>query len=763
MASSIFFGGRLISVPGSYSELDLSGLEQVGLGASGVIAVLGTGEGGRPASTITEVKDLIRMTRPEQFLETFRSGDLFEVGDMLFAPSSDPDVLGGAQEVIAMKVNPDTQGAGVLTNANGDAIDLTTRDYGEFVNQVNIDVASGTTQGKLITIIFEDVTESGDNIGGDNVFTLTYTASGFNTWDTMTAQVISGGSVVCNGTLSEGGSDNEITQLAATDTVEVLSDNVGDNVQTLQVYGQVGGAPIREDLIMDGTTVVSGSTTFDEVYGAILAGGNAVGTITLRRSSAGPTIGTITVGVSRIAARGHTAVYMNGVVTLVSSGASTQNVIIEGKNLSGTVIRELITLTGTTPVAGVASFSEVTVIVHGDVEVAQTITMSGEAARSLGTTHNTVLKAADYFNARNNGVQGFDFTIVTGVTAFEMSNMDIQTAAVDILNPAEPGFLADLYAVVAWINQNSQYLSAAISSGATGGAPDNTAAPLFMTGGSTGTATFTEYQAALNLLKQVDCNTIVALTGDPAVHAAIASHCQYMAGIGRSERDAVLGALNAGFTDVPTKDELKTQIVDINNKYVRLTGQAMERFNRAGERTEFLPPFTAAVAAGMQAGSSVGTSLTYKFANVLSFRQHSTWNPTDDAEEMIQAGALFLENVEGTGRRWVRNITTFLQNNNVANTEASVVEAASTSVRNLRRNLEFAVGKKGFSGTVNATKSIAINTLGLLVDAEILTQWRSLELELVVDVLTVSVEIAPVIPINFIKTTVHLVTVPITA
>ena len=107
-ATTIFFNGRLISVPGSYSEVDASGLEQVGLGASGIVAVLGTAEGGRPVSEISSLSDYLRFTKPEAIRETFRSGNLREVGDFLFAPAKDPNILAGAQEVVAMKVNPAT-------------------------------------------------------------------------------------------------------------------------------------------------------------------------------------------------------------------------------------------------------------------------------------------------------------------------------------------------------------------------------------------------------------------------------------------------------------------------------------------------------------------------------------------------------------------------------------------------------------------------------------------------------------------------------
>ena len=50
MATSIFFNGRLIRTPGSYSEVNTDALAAVGLGATGIVAVIGTGEGGKPVS-----------------------------------------------------------------------------------------------------------------------------------------------------------------------------------------------------------------------------------------------------------------------------------------------------------------------------------------------------------------------------------------------------------------------------------------------------------------------------------------------------------------------------------------------------------------------------------------------------------------------------------------------------------------------------------------------------------------------------------------
>ncbi len=766
-ATTIFFNGRVISVPGSYSEIDASGLEQVGLGATGIVAMLGTAEGGRPSNDITDVNDIVRFNKPESVRKTFRSGDLREAGSILFEPGRDADILAGAQQIVSMKVNPATQSVATLANAQGDAVDLTSVDFGAFTSQINISVANGTNQGKLISIIFEDITEAFDDVGGDNIFTLDYEV-GVSTWDTMTADVAASGQMTAAGTRAELGLDGDIvTPLAAPGAIEVVSASAGDTTQKVTVYGLAGGGAAQsETLTLNGLTPVVGTLTYaaGDVLGVKIVGTTA-GIVTVRPSGGGASVFDIAAGVDGVGGLvvGQAMFVANTGGTVVLDAAGAEDIIVESKNAAGALQLETVALNGTTPVPLTATMSEITAIILGDVPAARTLTTAATVAQTDAAVQDTIQKTADFFNAKQIVITGpttlgFVMVLVTGSSNFLMADLDVTLAPVSIVG-APVGFIADLFAFINAINTLSALVTAAVATGATGGAPDNTTAPLFLTGGGEGTTVFQNWQDALNQLKAIRVNTIVALTGDPAIHAAVEAHCAFMGGVGRSERDTKLGALNAALTDVPTKNEYKAQVVDLNSRHVSLAGQASERFDTTGVRREFLPPFTACVAAGMQAGSPVGTSLTYKFANVLGFRQDSTWNPTDDAEEMIQAGALFLENVDGVGRRWVRNVTTFLTSNNIAFTEASVNEAVNFAAFNFRTNLEFAVGQPGFSGTINAAKGIAITTLGLLVDAGTITQSRSLNVELIVDVLEVEVEIAPVIPINFVTSTLHLVTV----
>lgn len=771
MATSIFFNGRVISVPGSYSEVDASGLEQVGLSAAGIVAVLGTAEGGKPVSAISEVKDFLRVKKPETARSLFRSGQLREVADMLFAPAKDPNILGGAVEVVPMKINPATQSTGKLTNTYGDSIDMTSNDYGAFTEQVNVAIGDGTTQGKLVTITFEDVVESVDDLGGDDMFTLTYNKPSGG-WDTMTAEVEAGGAVVCKGTRDQDGLDSEITAQPSGDSVmTAVSADAGDNTgQKIVIYGlDDSDAAVSETLTLDGTNPKTGTQVFSKVLGARIIGTTA-GTVTVSDDDPA-TILTIAAGADGTAGLGVCAgMYAAGTIDVVADAASTDDMLLIGLDNSGAAQLEKITLDGTNTVNGVGVFSELLYLAVGllDAVVPLKVTVSGEAGRTSASVQSTIKKVADYFNARSYGATpyGFEFTLATGLLTFDPADLDVTTGAggaVSCLAPTEPGFKADLWTIINWVNNNSQYVTFAKATGAIGGAPDNTTAPVFLSGGSEGTPSFSDWQDALNLLKKIRVNSIVALTGDPAVHAALDAHCAYMGGIGRSERDGFVGVQNSTYTDVPTKDEYKAAVVDLNSRHIRAFGQAIERYNTEGERQEFEPFYQAAVAAGMQAGSAIGESLTWKYANVLSLRQHSGWNPTDDSEEMIQAGCCFMENVEGVGRRVVRNVTTHLSSNNIAYIEGSVNEAVNYAVFNFRGNMEFAVGKKGFSGTVNAGKGVAINTLGLLKDAQIIVASRSLEIELVVDVMEVSVEMAPVIPINFVKNVVHLVTIRQTA
>jgi hypothetical protein len=769
--TSIFFNGRLISIPGSYSKVDASGLESVGLTASGIVACVGEAVGGTPWSAIPEVdvKDNLQVaTNSQQPFEFFREGDLKEAAPILFGPANDEDVQAGAQEIVFVKTNPSAKSSSTFSNGDGDALTLTSKDYGYFTRQINVEIANGTNKGKLVTIVLEDVTEALDDLGGDAMFKLKYAATTpANGYATITLAV-STSALTAAFTLAKAGLDSDITNPVAPGAAfELVSSDAGD-AQTVTVYGtDATNAAQQEALTVNGLSVVTSTKTWNAIHGARISAA-PTGTVTIRNLSGGTTITTLTAGALTKGLHTMSDVSAAGVVlNFAADGASTAKLTVVGVSYLGAALIETVTLNGPTPVATTGKFSTVTYLAFGAVAAARTVTMSANAVYvpATGQPTPTIQRAADIFNA----TPGFTFTIQTGETALALSNMDVASAT-DIKSPLEPSFYATLYQIVSGINAQSDLVVATRATPGTG-APTNTTAPVFLSGGHEGsttpgqegipTSTNADWTGALNLLKSVRVNSVVLLTHDPAVHALGKAHVDYMCGAGRSERDLFVGVRNAALTGLATKTEVKAHVVNLNDKYVRVWAQNIGRYNTEGEGdVEVMAPmFGAAMLAGMQAGSPVGTPLTHKFINALSLEQDSSWNPKEDGEEMIKAGLVFAEVVDGVGRRVVRNVTTHLTTSNIAYTEASCVEATNYAVYNLRTTMERMVGKAGFAGTAEAAKGLAVNQLGLLVGVAIVA-YRSLQLSLILDVIECAVEMAPVLPVNFVQTTVHLVSVP---
>lgn len=771
MASSIFFLGRAIQRPGSYVRIDATGLEQASLSSTGIVAIIGEAEGGVPVSAINDPSDIVRLSTPQQVRQTFRSGDLREAAAMAFEPSNDVDIAGGAAQVLAMKVNPATRSTGNLTASSANVIDLASRDYGRFTEEVsvNLSAASSGLTGYLLVVSYGDTTETVDGLGGDAVARLSWTTSA-NTWDTVTVDTLSSGAIRANGTFTQTGlAAHALSSWTPSSTARVTA-TAADAGKVVTLYGLVSGALTTEQMVLT-TGLVTSATPWTDLYGASLSAA-AAGAIAVADS-----VGSVFAFTAGQQARGGIlgeAFFNNeSIINVQIDSTATVDVHIFGTTSTGAPARQSITMPGTagTDVASTITPRRINFIGLSEVLAGAEITITGTVAQSDAVNQNTLTKAATFFNSRSQSVSsariGFTWATTGSNPNQLVTELDQQTALATSGSGAS--LTADAYAIINWLNSNSQLVTASLTSGATRTGPDTTPIAVYLAGGSEGTTTFADWQKALDLLRLVDVSTIVPLTGDQAVHIATRSHCEYMAGIGRNERDAIVGLVQideSGLAATPhvlgSRTALQAQLAALNTRHIRGVGQDVVRFNTFGERTQFAPWFGSVIAAGMQAGSPIGTSLTHKFANVLDFRQSTDWNPIADGELLIDAGLLFLESVQGSGVRWVRNITSFTATDNLAFTEASVNEAVNEAVKNLRRRLEFAVGRRGFANTLNAVKSLALNTLGLLVDEGIITNYRALTLTLTGDVLEVSVEIAPVIPINFVRTTVHLTNSAIT-
>jgi len=759
MATAIFFGGRRINIPGAYSELDTSQLSVVSPAAVGIVALIGTAEGGKPLTVESTDADA---TRIDTILKRYRSGDLRTASQFAFEPANDDAVPFGAQRLVNVKVNPATQSSADFDDSLGNlAMTITSRDYGLFTTQISVEIEAGTTQGKKITIVFESTAEVFDDVGGDPILDLLYTP-GANGYATATA-IINSTDLRGSGTRADLGLDAQRTNdIPAPGVLNYVSSNAGDTTQQITVYGLNGVAPVSETVTLNGVVNVIGTVTFSSVLG-MRKSAATLGTVTI---SDDPITVTIFAATLAQATRGLQVITNSPIVPTSSTiaidvVAAGVNLVVVTTNAAGAEVLQRVdgNVGGAQALTGAGT--RLTYLALGDTPAARTWTLAARMFTASFGSYRTVQRMVDFLN----GTLGLTANaLAANPTSFLMSDADRSTPATNIYTVAGE-FFADLFAVLDAINNGSALVSATRGTPTPDGdlVPANTVGVVYLTGGDEGTTTITQWQEAFRLLRKRRVNIIVPLTRDPAIHALLLQHLRERAGRLRSEANGYIGIAKVNGSG-ETRANIKAQIVAIQNREVSAISQEFLRADPdTGDATWYAPYFYAAIAAGMQAGSAIAEPLTHKKPFVLDIRNDPSWTVEDDQEELIDAGLMMAEKVDQIGVRWIRSVTTHIADDNPVFTEMSANESADQAVFQLRRRLEKKVGNRGLGGSVGTIKGLANDELGRLVDDQIIVAYRALQVEQVGDVFPVSVEIAPVLPINFIPITVHLVVARVAA
>lgn len=428
------------------------------------------------------------------------------------------------------------------------------------------------------------------------------------------------------------------------------------------------------------------------------------------------------------------------ILGLASDGATTETVTIAEAASTATSAKRWTSVTSITP-TGLAG---------------RTYDLDGYAFQLVRTSYGTVQQVVDRINTKS--AQGFTaaVTMTTGAATFSVADLDYfpNTTCFGVA----VGPLFDLYSLVLVVNRDSDLLTAAKATGAIEPPANHVAA--YLTGGSDGgTPSATDWEDAFAALQDQFVNLVVPLSDDAAVHEKLRAHLVTMWGMGRDERQ--------GYVGVPTgtaKSSVVSKIAALNSPYVQLVAQEIQVYAPDGTATWLSPTYLALLAAGMQAGRAVGEPLTWKYPNVLDFRQASDWTPAEDAEEMLSAGLMFLGRSH-VGIRWERSLTTYLQADNPILTEMSAMESAGECCKDLRRYLELLVGGNNADvtarsiynlGSARLTRQKDRNDLGLIRD------WRNLSVEDLGDGYDISFEVAPIEPVNFLRITAHVVRIPTT-
>lgn len=408
---------------------------------------------------------------------------------------------------------------------------------------------------------------------------------------------------------------------------------------------------------------------------------------------------------------------------------------------------------------------EVMSVLYDGAQTTATISITATSCTVTAGASSTTIDFADFPTIgelvdRINVIPDFTATVLddnynhaTAQSLDFASSVDCKTSAVTVR--------ADLQAIVDWFNDGgSQPLVVAERPDGVGTLPVNIDFT-YLTGGSEGTTTNTDWSDALVVAQGIKEQVWVApITSTAAIHAMVSSHVNFCTNVLRRERRAICG-MAAGTTDAAAIAAAKA----LNNDRVSLAHIGYYDYDRTGKLKLFPAYFTGSLVAAMFGGVNPGEPLTNKSIKVQGL-ERDLMNPTD-TDPLIEGGVLCVENTE-EGYKIVKSISTWLVNDKYNKVEQSTGAALDFTVRNVRQALDILRGQKGNPLLLSRAVSIAESTLrelarpepqgpGVLAGDVASPAYRNITATLEGDVTRVQFECSPVIPNNYILVTVYAV------
>jgi len=305
--------------------------------------------------------------------------------------------------------------------------------------------------------------------------------------------------------------------------------------------------------------------------------------------------------------------------------------------------------------------------------------------------------------------------------------------------------LANAAAIAGWLGNNSTLCSGTIISGAL--VPDSLAYTNLQNGGDGTTPTAANWQAAIALYDEINCDLITAVTTDTSVHALLSSAVT-SASNNKFERIGIVGgALGLVVGDINTSASIIGSAYNLNS----------DRMVYVTPGTDGVAPaFTAAKVAGKIAANDVATPLTHLTITASSIETKFTSSQKDS---LIQYGATALEQVSA-GRRIIRGITTAQDLGPTTEhpfKEISVRRIADYISKTIRDNLEaLYIGKKGVDGIESSIAATVTSLLLQMKETQIIVGFKDVVVTKSTSnptVYYVYYKVAPIQPINYILIT----------
>lgn len=217
--SPVRFDGKDLFQPGYYGKRNISALD-IGAATGSRLLIIGECKGGVPFNATTDypnAEERINWISDSDTLnKLIRDGAAYYGALFALTPSNQPGV-NGAPAVGVIRINKATKGSYTISDIDTDlVVDVKSKDYGLYTNQIRFKISDGTTKGKKISVKFEDRTIEEDNVTLE-LLKVQYVGAG--TACALTIDPV--GNLVTTVTGGPGGEDISIS-LASYDTVASL-------------------------------------------------------------------------------------------------------------------------------------------------------------------------------------------------------------------------------------------------------------------------------------------------------------------------------------------------------------------------------------------------------------------------------------------------------------------------------------------------------------------------------------------------------------
>jgi hypothetical protein len=367
--------------------------------------------------------------------------------------------------------------------------------------------------------------------------------------------------------------------------------------------------------------------------------------------------------------------------------------------------------------------------------------------------YSTYQQVVDYINT----ISGFSAAVVDPnyVNTSALNGLDYSTST-NVKTVATVN--ANLQAVIDWLNSGSEGFVTATRF-ANAGAQPALLPFTYLTGGSDGVTTNTEWSSAFTTLQTVDAQWICPVSTTPAIWSMTDAHCQFMSKFGRLERRAICG------TDLGTTDAAAIAFAKaLNSDRTSLVHMGHYGSDVNGNLALFNASYTAALLTGMFAGVNPGTALSNKPISVAGL-ERKLRNPTD-TDPLILGGVLCIEDTKN-GYKVVQSISTWLSDKKFNKVEQSCGWATDYTARTVREALDVLRGQKnnqvnlGRAATITETALKALSVAepsgpGVLAGDKANPPYLGITVTANGDTLAVSFQCSPVIPINYIPVSISL-------